>query len=328
MDLRHGMLVKHTTLGLGKIVAIDDAAVHVVFATLDARHATKLRLPAALQFLSPSGDVNAWLSGLTGFVLDGKTGRYGRVTTWLSHPEALERFVQEFPRGFADPAYLSPESRRSDRQVRWRRAGAEYAALLGDRQGEQLLEAGEVRKLVERASKIERIVRGIQREDEKESFEVRLENPERAAAYFGALFAFIGAARPHRGKFEALAAAVRALDTAAPAESGWQLITMLPFVARPEMHMVLRPRFICDVAQRLGLDLAYDAEPNWSTYGSLLAATSGLLEKLKPLGARDHVDVEAFMHVTMAKAARPKAKRAPGKPAAAGASRKATATAG
>jgi len=90
-------------------------------------------------------------------------------------------------------------------------------------------------------------------------------------------------------------------------ESGWPILTLLPFVARPDLHMLLRPRFACEVGHRLGLELAYEPKPNWSTYSALLRSTELLLEKLRPLGARDHVDVEAFMHVVTAKHARPKA---------------------
>jgi hypothetical protein len=38
----------------------------------------------------------------------------------------------------------------------------------------------------------------------------------------------------------------------------------------------------------------------------LLDATRQLLAKLRPLGARDHVDVEAFMNVVLANPMRPK----------------------
>ncbi|HEY6101148.1 MAG TPA: hypothetical protein VIW03_17055, partial [Anaeromyxobacter sp.] len=89
-------------------------------------------------------------------------------------------------------------------------------------------------------------------------------------------------------------------------ESRWPMVTLLPFIARPDLHMLLRPRFACEVAQRLGLELAFDPEPSWTTYAALLASAELLLEKLRPLGARDLVDVEAFMHVSTAKQPRQK----------------------
>ena len=81
-------------------------------------------------------------------------------------------------------------------------------------------------------------------------------------------------------------------------------MTLLPFVARPDLHMLLRPRFACEVGHRL--ELAFEPRPNWSTYSALLRSTELLLERLRPIGARDHVDVEAFMHVVTAKHFRPK----------------------
>ena len=70
-SLENGMLVQHASLGAGKIVALDSKAVHVFFATSGERFATKLRLPMALSFLTPSESPNAWLSasrlaGVTG----------------------------------------------------------------------------------------------------------------------------------------------------------------------------------------------------------------------------------------------------------------------
>ncbi len=69
--------------------------------------------------------------------------------------------------------------------------------------------------------------------------------------------------------------------------------------------MFLRPHFLCEGAQRLGLELVYEPAPSWATYSSLLEVIRQLLEKLRPLGARDHVDVEVFMHVVTTKAATP-----------------------
>src|SRR5512138_1449319 len=103
IGLENGMLVQHASLGLGKVVAVEPTAVHVVFATHDARVATKLRLPLALSFLGPPAGSNAWLSALSGFALDPRTGRYERATTWLSHADAVARFTEAFPRAFEDP---------------------------------------------------------------------------------------------------------------------------------------------------------------------------------------------------------------------------------
>jgi hypothetical protein len=302
--LENGMMVQHASLGLGKIVALEETAVHVFFAMSDARFATKLRLPMALPLLAPAATTNAWLSRLSGFSFDAKTGRYGLAGQWLSHADAAARFLEVFPKGFADPSYGGGTDKR-DRVARWRRAHEVYAETLGGGEGERLLAAGDVAGLVERALRVERTVRLLHRDAEKASFEDALKDLEAARGFFAALFALLAARAPEQSRFEALAVAVAAMAPGA-AEARWPLVTLLPFVARPDLHMLLRPRFACDVGHRLGLELAFEPQPNWSTYAALLRSTELLLERLRPLGARDHVDVEAFMHVVTVKPARPK----------------------
>jgi hypothetical protein len=304
--LENGMMVQHASLGLGKVVALEEKAVHVFFAASDARFATKLRLPMALPLLTPAASTNAWLSRLPGFAFDAKTGRYGLAGTWLSHADAAARFLEVFPKGFADPGYVGDGAGKRDRVPRWRRAHELYVETLGGAEGERLLAAGDVAGLVERALRVERIVRPLHRDAEKASFEDALKDLDVARGYFATLFELLAAPVPEQPRFEALAAAVAAMQPGATRESGWPIVTLLPFVARPDLHMLLRPRFACEVGHRLGLELAYEPQPSWSTYSALLRSTELLLEKLRPLGARDHVDVEAFMHVVTAKHARPK----------------------
>jgi hypothetical protein len=304
--LENGMLVQHASLGLGKIVALDEKAIHVFFATSSERFATKLRLPAALSFLTPSEDSSAWLSRLSGFALDDKTGRYGRAGVWISHPDAVARFLETYPLGFADPKYAGAAAERGERAQRWRRAHDAFVETLGNGEGERLLAAGDLGGLVERALGVERHVRTLHKDAEKASFDEGLKDPAAARAFFAALFELLAAAAPEQARFEALAAAVAALAPSAALESGWPIVTLLPFIARPDVHMVLRPRAACEVAHRLGLELAYSAQPGWATYSALLGSAELLLEKLRPLGARDHVDVEAFMHVITLKQPRPK----------------------
>jgi hypothetical protein len=306
IGLESGMMVQHASLGLGKVVAVEPTAVHVVFVTQGGHVATKLRLPMALPFLGPPSQPNAWLSGLSGFTLDANTGRYGRGTRWLSHPEAVALFTEAFPLAFEDPTYLAPESGRGDRVARWRRAHAAFVGAFGGGQGERLLAAGDVAGLVARAIKIGRIVSPIVRDAARTPFDAGSEDPTAARGFFAGLFDLLSTGAPERARFEALAASVAALAPAgATAESRWPVVTLLPFVARPDVHVLLRPHFLCEGAQRLGLELVYEPAPSWATYSSLLDVTRQLLEKLRPLGARDHVDVEVFMHVVLANPSRP-----------------------
>src|SRR5690242_8164071 len=76
-DIATGTLVKHVSLGIGKVVAVEPTAVHVFFPESEKRYAAKLRWPAARPLLTKDGvESNAWLEGLTSFALDAATGRY------------------------------------------------------------------------------------------------------------------------------------------------------------------------------------------------------------------------------------------------------------
>lgn len=304
-DLENGMLVQHASLGLGKVIALDPKAVHVFFATSEARFATKLRLPISLPLLTPSESTSDWLSGLSDFTLDVKTGRYGLAVAWLSHADAVARFLEVFPKGFADPKYVAGTD-KLERVFRWRRAKELYVEAFGGGEGERLLAAGDIAGLAERALRVEKPVRPLLRDGEKTAFEEALKNLDAAPGYFAALFELLAAPALEQSRFEALAAAVAAMAPDAPPGSGWPVVTLLPFVARPELHLLLQPRFASEVAQRLGLELAYAAEPNWATYSSLLRSAEVLLERLRPLGASDFLDVDSFMHVATLKHPRPK----------------------
>ncbi|MGC3999512.1 MAG: hypothetical protein QM767_19555 [Anaeromyxobacter sp.] len=72
-----GMLVRHTTLGVGRVVAVEKTAVHVYFAGAETRQASKLSLAVAGPLLEPDpGAQDERLEGLPGFSLDPVSGRY------------------------------------------------------------------------------------------------------------------------------------------------------------------------------------------------------------------------------------------------------------
>ena len=76
-DFAKGMVVRHSTLGIGRVVALEPAAVHVFFAEGERREAAKLRLSAAKVFLRPDPQArDERLDHLPPFALDPASGRY------------------------------------------------------------------------------------------------------------------------------------------------------------------------------------------------------------------------------------------------------------
>ncbi len=296
-DLENGILVQHTTLGVGKIVALEANAVHVFFPDSDKRFAAKLRLPAALPLLRTEGfERNLWLEGLSAFALDPSAGRYGLAATWLTHDQAIEQFLAIFPKGFSDPGYVGEGKGR--RASRWRAAHAAWAEAFGNGEGERLVAADDLKELVKRALGVEKRIAPLHPPADTDALQEAFADDETTRTFFAALVELLSVPSPSRARFEKLFGAAGDLPVE-PAQQ-WLVATLFPFVASPERHVLLRPKATCEAAERLGCDLRYDASPNWATYAALRTLSTQLLEKLKPNGAKDFVDVESFLHVTAA----------------------------
>jgi hypothetical protein len=296
-DLQNGSLVQHVSLGVGKIVAVEPGALHVFFPDSDKRFAAKLRLPAARAMLRTDGfEPNGWLAGLTAFSLDAASGRYALSATWLTHEQAVAQLLAAFPEGFADPAYLDAGKGRDGRAARWRAAQAAWTKKLPKAELERLVEEGDVEGFVDRVRDVEKVVAPLHPPADVGAVKEALADEESARPFFLALAELLSVPSPGRARFDKLFAAARAL----PVEPGqqWLVATLFPFLAAPDKNVLLRPRTTCLGAERLGRDVRYESTPNWTTYAALRAVEVDLLERLAPVGAKDFVDVEAFLHLT------------------------------
>lgn len=305
-DLRSGTLVEHTTLGVGRIVAVEANAVHVFFPEADRRFAAKLRLPTARPLLRTEGIApDSWLEGLSAFTLDPKLGRYALAASWITHDEALDRFRAVYPKAFADPAYAG---RKDGRAARWRAAHDRWAELLGDGQGERLAADGDAAAIAKRLLDVERRVAPLHPPADVDAVKAALAGPG-SRPFCAALVDLLSVPSPGRARFDKLFAAARALPV--DPEQQWLVATLFPFVASPARHVLLRPRTSCEAALRLGSALGDAAAPSWSPYAALRAMSVRLLERLAPVGAKDFVDVEAFLHVAATTAKRRTARSRP-----------------
>jgi hypothetical protein len=185
---------------------------------------------------------------------------------------------------------------KRERASRWRAASAEWTEALGEGQAERLLDSGDIRELVKRASRVERHVALVPGTFEAGALAEAFQDEGAAAGFFEALLALLSVPSPARARFEKLFAATEALDLE-PA-LGWPIATLFPFIAAPARQVFLWPKYACGAADRLGCDLRFDPAPNWATYSALRGFATKLLEELQPSGARDFVDVEAFLYAT------------------------------
>ena len=308
-EMSTGSLVKHRSLGMGKVVAIEANALHVFFPGSDTRYAAKLRWPAVSPFLTREDlEPNSWLEGLTSFSLDAVSGRYALAANFISQDEAVALFLEEHPKGFAEVPPARAGALRRDRGARWRAASEEWVNVFGAGQGERYLEDGNYGELSRRALRVAAHAAGIPGMVEVEDLKEAFEPGDVVRHFFDALFGYLSVPSPARARFEKLCAASNALGV--PSDSAWPMATFFPFVAVPTRQMVLVPRSASGGASRLGCDLQYQAAPNWATYSRLRDLSTRLLEKLQPSGAKDLVDVEVFLHATGARRPAAAAKRA------------------
>jgi hypothetical protein len=296
-DLQSGTLVQHVSLGVGRVVAVEPAAVHVFFPGGDTRFAAKLRLPNARALLRTDGIApDEWLAGLSAFSMDAESGRYALTATWLTQAQALEQFMTAQPGGFAAP---DPEAAgKPARAARWRAAHEAFQKKLGGGELARLLEADGLSTLVSRCVDIDKLVAPLHPPADVGAVKAALADEATAGAFLTALSELVTAPTPGRARFDALFSAARLLPVEPPQQ--WLVATMLPFLASPDRHALLRPRTTCAAAERLGSDLRFEPAPVWVTYSQLRTLSAKLLERLAPAGATDFIDVEGFLHVIAA----------------------------
>ncbi len=76
-ELEKGMVVRHATLGLGRVVALEPTAVHVFFVEGERREALKLRRSSIERLLAPDPKAHdERLDNLPAFALDPVSHRY------------------------------------------------------------------------------------------------------------------------------------------------------------------------------------------------------------------------------------------------------------
>ena len=118
--------------------------------------------------------------------------------------------------------------------------------------------------------------------------------------YFGALAALLGDSEVRHDSMHPYFEAVR--NNPIPGFAKWPVATLFAFLAQPQRHMFLMPQITKDFAEMMWSGLVYESQPNWRTYYSLSEMSAAFLEKLKPLGARDYMDIQTFIMITHAAA--------------------------
>ncbi len=291
VELRAGMLVRNVGAlgwGPGKIVHIVGDKVHIVFRDLEEEMAKQFQVDSpALCVAEVQSD--PILDNLPPLLE--KAGRWTLPRKRLTLESLKQKFLNKFPAGFSDPLYFSDER---DYKLA---AHVKFQKLLGIEQIKGLLAIGNRRELATKASQVLGAVNIIS-PYESAAFHDAMKDDDAVGRFFWALLHVLESEPISRESVEALFEVVGSL----PAEKGrvasWPVATALLYLADPERFMFMKPDVTKEAAASLGFDLKYDVKLGWTTYEALQRMGQVYLDLLRPLGARDFVDVQSFIYVT------------------------------
>ncbi len=124
--------------------------------------------------------------------------------------------------------------------------------------------------------------------------------PADARLFANALYAFLyGRGSPQR-KFEAWIAALGALPRRQSRVLSWPIVTVFGQIARPDLHLFLKPMVTRKAARIYGFDLDYQSTPSWPGYRDLQTFAGVLqrdLDRKPGFRARDMIDIQSFIWV-------------------------------
>lgn len=285
-DLCVGLIVRlppKPEWGLGKVIELTEDRVWVYFKDIlgTPKDAIKQLGRAQTQLVVGEVQTDTHLDNLPPMIHNGKIAEPEAFR--MTEDQAINLFVKEY-RSFEDAEYLKHE-----RDYKW----SAHLQIVKDIPSLKKARPEAAAEIIKRWIHLTNLLAVPEMIGIGDAFK----NPAAAVEFGSAVvnFARVGDVTA----FEELVSATSSL----PAEHGrarvftWPVLTLLPFLAAPDAAMFLKPKQTKRMATGCFFDLLYDSRPNWGTYSRLMTLSDHLLNRLRPLGARDFIDVQSFMWV-------------------------------
>lgn len=195
---------------------------------------------------------------------------------FVGYDGARKRFLSFFPMGFKGADYIGNErAYKVEAKEKLEAHVALEAAKTGSSHGEAVLAAYRATNLLSpfEKTKLQPLLRG----PDADSF-------IQAAASF--------ADDATKSGLAALRSILKPYDSAK-----WTVISYLPFLWKPSVHVFLKPTMITHFASRVGHRFADDYSPDLdlAVYESLLDLAAEVQAKIADLAPQDMIDVQSFM---------------------------------
>lgn len=202
------------------------------------------------------------------------------------------KFLKFFPGGFRDETYLDWE-----RDYKWA-THRRWAEALGKPVFDQLLAEGKYREIAARAVRVEQQSRhSMIFSFEKMALRDAVKSADGAEMFARGLHAYLHGIGSAEARFTAWVDTVAALPRKQTRVLTWPLVTVFGFIAKPRVHIFLKPTVTRQAAMNYGFDFTYTSKPNWQTYRSVLDFAAQVRSDVQDLGPRDMIDLQSFMWV-------------------------------
>jgi hypothetical protein len=200
------------------------------------------------------------------------------------------KFLRYFPGGFRDPTYLDWE-----RNYKWH-AHEAWEAVLHRRAFRALLLQGRVADIAAHAVRVEART-NLLFSFEKMAVRDALRSAAGARAFATGLHEMLHGRGSEQHRFERWCGVVAGLPRRRTRVPTWPVVTVFPFIARPDAHIFLKPMVTRLAAERYGEAFRYESTPNWATYARLLDLAERVRRDLRDLRPRDYIDIQSFLWV-------------------------------
>ncbi|HYK43241.1 MAG TPA: hypothetical protein VE007_12700 [Thermoanaerobaculia bacterium] len=200
------------------------------------------------------------------------------------------RFLRFFPGGFRDPTYLDWERNYKEEAHR------AWTESLKPVRFRSLLAAARYAEIASEAVRIESRT-NLLFSFEKMALRDAVRTPAGAAAFSKGLYDFLHGRGAPQARFERWCETVASLPRRQTRVLTWPVVTVFPFLGRPEEHIYLKPTATKRAAERCGCEFAYRSRPDWETYASLLDFAGTLRRELADLHPADMIDIQSYIWV-------------------------------
>lgn len=206
-------------------------------------------------------------------------------TDFVSTPMAIERFMENYPNGFEDTAFI-----KTTREANIR-AHKLCCQLLSQDELSRLIEAGSFDAICDRLRHVESATNLLTKSERKALHSV-LELPACQKLFSQALAELLYGTETEESRFKHFLRTLNILHL-----NKWPYATLFSFIRHPQQSAFIKPTTIQNATKALCWRINYKPEPNWKTYDAVLrlynyVRTNLLEEGMMP---RDLIDVQSFI---------------------------------